>query len=360
MRAPHVLLTGATGSVGAEVLARLVAAGTRVSALIHRNGRFLASDGSVVESPEADSLSGNVRLDGFGLSTNERLELGRSVTCIVHCAATTDFGASQDEYDELNVGGTRHAIGLAREWDVPLVHISTAYVCGLRNDVIGEDELDAGQEFGNGYEQSKFRCEQLIRDASSHGLRAAVVRPAIVVGRSTDGAIREYKNMYPVVKLIVEGKLRSLPGRYDATLSLVPVDYVADVIAAVVFDIKSAVGGTYHAVGAADLSLRDVSDVFAEYPSFAVAKFVPAASFSIDDLERNEREYYLRIGARYTSYFGRRVGFDATNTEKLLGRRAPATGKDYLRLLLDFCLDSGYLGTPLPSIDDVLRRLGTE
>ena len=58
------------------------------------------------------------------------------------------------------------------------------------------------------------------------------VRPGIVTGVSTDGAIRDHKNLYTVVKLMVEGKLRTLPGRYDATLSLAPVDHVADIVTA--------------------------------------------------------------------------------------------------------------------------------
>ncbi|UGT45241.1 SDR family oxidoreductase [Nocardia yamanashiensis] len=349
-----ILLTGASGLVGAEVAAKLAAAGKTVHAVLHSNSAITRNDGTPFE-PHA-RVHGDIRLPGFGIV--DAPQLPDEIGLIVHCAATTAFDAAEDVYDELNVRGAQHAIELALAWNVPLVHVSTAYVCGMRGGVIGEDELDAGQSFGNGYERSKLRAEQLVRAAGARGLRWSIVRPGIVTGATGTGAIRDYKNLYTVVKLMVEGKLRTLPGRYDATLSLAPVDHVAEVIAAAALDFPHAQGRALHAVGRDTLSLREVSDVLAEYPSFEVATFVPETSFDADDLEPIEREYFRRIGVLYTSYFQRRLAFDATGADELLGRPSPATGKDYLRTLLDYCLESGYLGAPLPSIADMLARTG--
>ncbi|WP_330253225.1 SDR family oxidoreductase [Nocardia sp. NBC_00565] len=347
-----VLVTGAAGLVGAEVVARLAAASRPVAAVLHSNSTIVCNDGTVLEAGTA--VAGDVRVPGFGLAERDVEDLSERVGAIVHCAATTAFDAAAADYEELNVRGTANAIALASQWDVPLVHVSTAYVCGMRGGTVTEDELDAGQTFGNGYEESKFRAEQLVRAAGARGMPWVIVRPGIVTGASDTGAIREYKNLYTVLKLMVEGKLRSLPGRYDATLSLSPVDHVADVIAAAVLDFDSAHSRTLHALGRDTLSLREVSDVLAEYPSFEVATFVPETTFAEDDLEPIEREYYRRIGSLYTSYFRRRLVFDTTRADVLLGKLSPPSGKEYLRLLLDYCLESGYLGMPLPSIEDVL------
>ncbi|MTE14557.1 SDR family oxidoreductase [Nocardia aurantiaca] len=351
-----VLLTGASGLVGAEVAARLSASGRTVAAVLHTNAEIRRNDGTGYE-PDL-RIFGDIRSPGFGLELAAPAGLADRVGMIVHCAATTAFDATAETYEALNVRGAEHAVTLALAWGVPLLHVSTAYVCGLRHGVIREDELDAGQSFGNGYEQSKLRAEQVIRAAGERGLRWAVVRPGIVTGALADGVIREYKNLYTIVKLMVEGKLRTLPGRYDATLALAPVDHVADVIAAAVADFGSVEASTLHAVGRDTLSLREVSDVLAEYPSFEVATFVPESSFRPEDLDPIEREYYLRIGALYTSYFQRRLNFDTGNADRLLDRLPPRTGKEYLRLLLDHCLESGYLGAPLPSIAETLARTG--
>ncbi|MFT4126326.1 MAG: SDR family oxidoreductase [Gordonia sp. (in: high G+C Gram-positive bacteria)] len=346
----HVLLTGASGLVGAEVAARLEAAGRPVVALTHRAAHLVGNDGRDVAVTA--SLAGDVRLPGFGVA---RIP---DVGVIVHCAATTAFDAPAADYDELNVAGTAHAIEVARRLDVPLVHVSTAYVCGMRGGTVAETDLDVGQEFGNRYERSKFRAEQRVTAARRDGLRAVTVRPGIVAGESVDGGIRDHKNLYTVVKLMVEGKLRTLPGRYDATISLAPVDYVADVVTAATCQAADLDGQCFHAVGAHALTLRELSDVLAEYPSFAVATFVPATSFDAAALAPVEREYYRRVGSLYTSYFERRIHFDTTNAEALLGRPSPDCGADYLRLLLDHCLEIGYLGSPLPSVESVLARFG--
>jgi nucleoside-diphosphate-sugar epimerase len=353
----HVLVTGAAGLVGVEVIARLQAHGTPVIALTHNVGEFVANDGALIAPRRV--VAGDVRERGFGARVREVADdLRREVGAIVHCAATTAFDATDEEYATLNVAGTANAIELARRWDVPLVHVSTAYVCGLRTGRIAEDDLDAGQRFGTRYEHSKFRAEQLVDDARADGLRAVTVRPGIVTGTTADGAIRDHKNLYTVVKLMVEGKLRTLPGRYDATISLAPVDRVADVVTAAALRADDLDGMTLHAVGSHPLTLRELSDVLAEYPSFAVATFVPDSAFDVDALDAIERDYYLRVGSLYTSYFARRLSFDTTHADALLGSPSPECDVEYLRLLLDHCLDIGYLGAPLPDVEAILARLG--
>ncbi|MFC9895182.1 SDR family oxidoreductase [Nocardia sp. NPDC127579] len=344
------LVTGASGLVGAEVVARLAAAGRPITALLHKDSSITRNDGTVLEPGVA--VSGDIRLPGFGLLERDATELAERVGIIVHSAATTSFNAAPADYEELNVRGTAHAIELARDWDVPLVYISTAYVCGTRGGVVGEDELDVGQSFANGYEESKFRAEQLVRASEVDWV---VVRPGIVTGASGTGVIRDYKNLYSVVKHIVQGRLRTLPGRYDATLALAPIDHVADVIAAAALDFDSAAGRTLHALGRDALSLREISDVLAEYPSFAVATFVPDTAFDESALAETERTAYRRVGSRYTSYFQRKLTFDTTRADILLGRPSPPTGKEYLRVLLDYCLESGYLGALPGEVEGAAR-----
>jgi thioester reductase-like protein len=358
-----ILVTGATGLIGAEVVARL-SPRRPVIAVTHRQPQVIRTDGSTVISDEYGQwwsgggvarLAADVREPGFGLAGQVLDELGEAVGCIVHAAATTAFDAPEAEYRLLNVAGTEHAIDLAHRWNVPMVHVSTAYVCGRRSGTIAENELDTGQDFSNGYERSKCRAEQLVNQAP---VGSVILRPAIVTGEAATGAIRDYKNLYTLVKLIVEGKLRRLPGRYDATLSLVPVDYVADAVVAATELVHtgdaSILGRTFHLQGANTLSLREVSDVLAEYPSFEVGTFVPPTAFSVEDLDPIERDYYERMGAQYTCYFDRIRTFDDNNTRTLLGLVPSATGVDYLRSLLDFCLAAGYLGRPLPSISEIL------
>lgn len=351
----RVLVTGAAGHVGADTVARLVRDGHRVIALVHSRSEVVANNGRRVRP--ARMVRGDVRAPGFGLDADTARDLAADVDLIVHCAAVTDFGLPEGRYTELNVDGTARALDLARDWRCDLLYVSTAYVCGEHTGTFTEGQLDVGQRFGNAYERSKFRAEQLVR---ASGVRWAVVRPGIVSGEFSTGHSREHKHIYQVLKLIVEGKLRTLPGHYAATLGLSPIGHVADTIAAVATTFPDNVGHTFHAVGADPLSLRAVSDILAEYPSFRVADFVPPSAFDTADLDAIERGYYHKVGSLYASYLSRRIEFDSTNTRDRLGITPPAAGAGYFRRILDSCLRTGYLGRPEPSVAEVLAALQRE
>ena len=293
-------------------------------------------------------LAGDVTKPGLGLPPEIQAELTGSLSRIVHTAAVTEFGLPAEVYRRVNVDGTANVVEFARAGGTPLVHVGTAYVCGERDGVVTENELDVGQRLANDYEESKLASELAVRKAGADGLPCAVVRPSIVMGAERTGATREYKHIYVVLKLMTEGKVRTLPGHYDAVLDLVPVDFVADVIAEVTTRFAEAEGHTFHAVGC-ELRLRDFSDILAEYPSFQVAHFVPPAIFDADLLPRPEQLYYRRILSLYDSYLRRRAHFDSSAADAFVARRRPSSGKAILRRALDYALTTGYLGSAPPA-----------
>ncbi|WP_078943406.1 SDR family oxidoreductase [Streptomyces aureus] len=341
-----VLVTGASGFVGTEVTARLTAAGHTVLAVLHHNGDLVRNNGrGLAPGPGTlTRIAGDVTRPGLGLSGDDR-RLAADADRIVHCAAVTDFGLPGGRYERVNVEGTRHVLGLALAGRTPLVHVSTAYVCGERDGIAYEDELEVGQRPGNDYEKSKLAAETLVRKAAADGLPVTVVRPSIVTGATRTGRVRDLKTVYPVLRVLTRGLLRTVPGHLDAVLDLAPVDRVADLVTEAATRFEDAEGRTLHAVGH-ELTLRDMSDVLAEYPSFHVPRFVPPSAFSARALPGRERPYYDRVVSLYAPYFRRRVRFDATRAGAF-GHRPPAKGAHaYLRRLLDHCLATGYLGPP--------------
>ncbi|MFR9797991.1 SDR family oxidoreductase [Streptomyces sp. MS06] len=343
-----VLVTGAGGLLGAEVTARLTAAGHAVLALVHRNRALVRNSGRrLTAGPGALTLvAGDITRPGLGLGGRDR-RLAAAADRIVHCAAVTDFGLPAERYDAVNVTGVRHVLDLASTGRTPLVHVSTAYVCGERDGTAREDELDIGQLPGNDYEKSKLTAEGLVRAAAAGGLPAAVVRPSIVTGAARTGRIRDFRTIYPVLRVLTRGLVRTVPAHSDAVLDLAPVDRVADLVAAAALRFPDAEGRTLHAVGH-ELTLRDFSDVLAEYPSLAVPRFVPPSAFSPADLSDRERRYHDRVISLHTTYFRRRLHFDDAQAASFTGRRAgPRAARPYLRRLLDHCLTTGYLG-PAP------------
>jgi nucleoside-diphosphate-sugar epimerase len=360
--ARQILITGASGAVGVEMAAELAGRGEKVVAMVHRarelrrsRGRLLApSDGNL------EILRADVTDPWLGLGRPAYRRLQAATDLIVHTAAVTAFGLPERLYAAVNDTGTRHVLALAerdRGGPIPLIHVSTAYVCGDRRGVIREDELEAGQRFVNAYEQSKYHAELSIRQARARGVPSAVVRPSVVVGAGKDGATREFTNVYVLLKVLLEGRVATVPGEYDAVLDLVPIDYLTAFLSAVALDFDRASGKTFHVVGDSAVSLLDCNEVLAEYPSFHVPRIVPPQAFSRGALSSVERRYYDRIVALFEPYMARHAVFCAAQARDFLPNLAAPASKTLLRRLLDYCVRRGYLGAALPAVQSVLSSL---
>jgi len=106
-----------------------------------------------------------------------------------------------------------------------------------------------------------------------------VVRPSIVVGDSQTGEIDRFDGVYLLILLIVTSPpdfALPLPGRGDAPLNIVPIDYVARAELAIGRDPR-AVGGTYHIVDPAALTVRRVFELVARAGGRRMPRgFIPA------------------------------------------------------------------------------------
>ena len=189
-----VFLTGATGFLGMEILARLVERGNRVVALVRASDQIEA-DARIAEvlttlygepdrySSQVQALAGDVTLPLLGLG-EKYTAVAAQVDYVVHCAASISFTLSLSEARAINVNGTRAVIDFARAAQDRgsldhFIHVSTAFVAGRHRGVFREDQLDVGQTFRNTYEQTKWEGEQLIRGS---GLDYTIFRPSIIHG----------------------------------------------------------------------------------------------------------------------------------------------------------------------------------
>jgi thioester reductase-like protein len=241
-----LLLTGATGFVGMEILARYLER-TETSVFV----AIRAPDAAHAQTRVGDTLEGlfgdrnayrdrvfalcaDIEQPGLGLSDAASDALAEQVTDIVHCAASVSFSLPLDRSRRVNVDGTHNMLGLAercrrRGGLDRFSYISTAYVAGRHGGEFGEDDLDIGQSFRNPYEQSKFEAERLVR-AYSRRLPIQIFRPSIIVGEQSTGWTASFNVLYTPLKAFVRGKLPALPARRSAPVDVVPVDYVADAV----------------------------------------------------------------------------------------------------------------------------------
>ena len=198
-----VFLTGATGFVGMEILARYLERTDRpvyapcAPATRRRPRGGCATRSGACSGTRMPSRTGCTRSPptssnrAWARPSRARAVWPSQVTDIVHSAASVSFTLPLDRSREINVEGTRRMLELAelcqrRGGLEHFSYISTAYVAGTHKGEFSEDQLDVGQRFRNPYEQSKFEAERLVRAAEGR-LPIQVFRPSIVVGERTTG-----------------------------------------------------------------------------------------------------------------------------------------------------------------------------
>jgi thioester reductase-like protein len=339
-----VLLTGATGFVGTEVLARLLGEGDdRVVAIVRardgddarRRAAALLDGLGAAPSQRARvrAVAGDLTAAGLGLSAADTTRLIDEVTAIVHCAASVSFTQSLAEARAINVVGTRGVVQLAQRIAARgrlrrLVHVSTAYVAGRHHGRFTERDLWVGQAFRNSYEQTKAEAEALVRRAAAR-LPAVVVRPSIVVGDSGTGWTQSFNVLYWPLRAFARGLLPTIPARADGRVDVVPVDYVADVILHLLRE-RPDVRGTVHAAAGDDaLTVEQLIHLACA----TLGREPPALGAVSGDLARRSEH-----GAAYLPYFDMQVVFDDAAARAILRPVgiAPTPLSSYFETLLDF------------------------
>src|ERR687897_104119 len=228
-----VVLTGATGFVGSELLARLLRRGSRRVYALVRASDHDAAAARLPAHERLTAVAADIERPGLGLDRRTADAIAEEATTVVHCAASVSFGLDLEQSRRVNVDGSRRMVELAercaRRGDglERLSYISTAYVAGTHRGVFGEDQLDVGQRFRNSYEESKFEAETLVRERA-RGLPLQVMRPSIVVGDSRTGRTSSFNVLYGPLKAFARNAIPAIPARRSSPVDIVPVDYVAN------------------------------------------------------------------------------------------------------------------------------------
>jgi thioester reductase-like protein len=352
-----LLLTGATGFLGMDALARLLerereGEQEQVAVLIRarddagarqRLHELLARlyDKPPAAARRVRAVRGDLLEPGLGLSAGDRQWLIDSVERIVHCAASISFELPLEQARESNVLGVERVLELARAIADGgtlrrVVHVSTAYVSGRHAGEFRERDLDVGQQFRNTYERSKHEAERLLRDAED--LPLAVARPSIVVGDSVSGWTSAFNVLYWPMRAFERGLLDEVPAREDSIVDFVPVDYVTNGILALLDDEGAA--GTYNLVAGADaLSAGELVQLHS-----AVTGREPVRFVAQDDGAGAGAGGVPAGGESFVPYFDVRCRFGDERARELLARVGVVRPdpQDYLARLIAYARASAW------------------
>jgi probable F420-dependent oxidoreductase len=260
-----ILLTGATGSLGGQLCAELLtatpasihclvraadrdAAGARLTARLTALGDRAPASGLRLTAVPADLTASRL-----GLAAREYDALAKTVTTIVHCAASVDLVASYDELAPVNVGSTQNLIALARRRHEltgrsPAFHYVSTLGVFLDARRTGRGDIDENEDVSEatsgplGYPRSKAVAELALRQS---GLPVTVYRPAVVTGDSRSGRTSSSDLLTPLLWACVA--LGAVPGNAETEIPAERVDVVARSIAALITAPEQA-GRAYHLI----------------------------------------------------------------------------------------------------------------
>jgi nucleoside-diphosphate-sugar epimerase len=283
----RVLLTGATGFLGKEILSQ-AAEEPRIVELVavlrpetirdpktkevekvlspRERGGLLLERLHIAKGRRKKFrfIAGDIEQPNLGVAPEEFDHLRRTLTHVIHCAASVSFEDPYETSYRANVLGCRNALtfslALQETPGSPFVHhvtVETSYIHGRKRHAIAQEHtLEFPRHFYNNfYELTKAMASvETDRFLIDKGLRVAQLLPSIVIGHSRTGnnrgdtkvvnapinafgrvrqALDQAAGVSEQLKTWLVSKLASsFPGDPTAELNLVPVDRVASGILA--------------------------------------------------------------------------------------------------------------------------------
>jgi nucleoside-diphosphate-sugar epimerase len=353
-----LLITGASGLVGGELLARLIPAkpGVRIYILARDPARVPAR----FRGPQVSILTGDIRRPLLGLSDWQATALRRTVTEIVNCAGDTRLDAPIDEARETNFTGTGNLLRLAADCErlIKFLHVGTVYVAGRLSGPIPEAVITHSQRFSNAYQLSMYEAESMVAGFAGT-LPAVIARLSTIVGDSL-GIVRKQNCVHHLLRLFPRSHLQQAPCEPKALVDLISSDWAADALAWLFLN-RFQSGGVWHisdgptAAFTMEEMLAETHRLFAHHPKaqrwlpIEVPRMVSLSEYE-EFVERAESSgsHLTAELLRSVSYFLPHLGiaqtFENHRTRALLApsRLEPPPVRQLYADVVRWCLDTDW------------------
>jgi thioester reductase-like protein len=393
----NILLTGATGVVGARIVSELLTkTDAQIFCLLRGNDinqvKQRLTELVKVYDPQ-NKLSelfnarvipilGNVSQKRLGLEGNTYARLLQQIDHVFHAAANVSMIASYKQLAEVNVKGTEEIIDFCLAGRIPLLYTSSYSVMGSKSFdpgfVFKENQLDIGQRFEyQDYEKSKWEAEKRIHKAGKCGLSWIIARLGDVFGDSETACypLTQTTNRsiyYEVIKSITDTGIFFFA---SDPLYLTSVDYVAQ---ACVYLARhpDAQNQTFHLCNPDVQLMRDFVNLLVEYGykvkimsledylvlfrANAVEKDGKPCSSSFTNLMLF-LEYTLGLESLLASDPGKKtVRIDTTKACKILTEadiKCPPITQELMNSYLEYCISEGFISPPSQPISATIKAL---
>ena len=184
-----ILVTGATGLVGGNLIWHLLKENDRIVAIRRRTSKpeVLRIIFSFYTSTPDDFLD---RIDWIIADVLDERSISvamKNISIVYHCAAIVSFVNSAEIISDTNVTGTRNVVRAALENNITkLCFVSSIAACGGSGDDKPIDEETGWKDSNHHspYKLSKYYSEQEVWKGIKEGLNAVIVNPGVILGVS--------------------------------------------------------------------------------------------------------------------------------------------------------------------------------
>lgn len=240
-----ILVTGATGFLGAELIDQLTTKQLKVRALRRKTSKIpaLLEDNALIDWRVADINDPE--------SLSEQFE---GITHVYHCAAFISFNPKdKSKLFKVNIEGTSNIVNLCLDLGIRLLHVSSVAALGnaKRDQQITEKDFWEYDANVHAYAISKYEGEMEVWRGIAEGLDAVIVNPSVIIGKNAG-----YSGSGAIFKLVKEG----LKFYTDGATGIVDVK---DVAKAMIILMGSHISAERFTLSAANLHYRDFFEAIA-------------------------------------------------------------------------------------------------
>jgi dihydroflavonol-4-reductase len=234
-----ILVTGATGFLGTELIKQLTAQNIKVRALKRSTSTIpqLLANNTLVEWFVADINEPETLADAF-----------ENITQVYHCAAFISFDPKDKaKLLKINIEGTSNIVNLCVHHQARLVHVSSIAALGnaKKGEQITEKDFWEYDAHVHAYAISKYEGEMEVWRGIAEGLDAVIVNPAVIIGKNAG-----FTGSGAIFKLVKDG----LKFYTDGATGIVDVEDVAKSMIALM---NTKISGERYTLSADNLNYKD-------------------------------------------------------------------------------------------------------
>ena len=254
-----ILLLGATGFLGAHILDNILTNTTsKVYCLIRNKNQISNTERlrKIINYYFGDKynklfdkriivVDGDITKKDLGLDSNCYKNIVKHISCVLNSAALVKHYGNINDFNNINIHGTKNVIDFCMKNNKKLYHISTISVSGLtkyniqKNNTcfFKETNLYINQNLNNAYIYTKFQAEISILEAIEQGLNATILRLGNISNRYSDGKFQiNFSDNAYLNRMKSFISMEMIPDNFiNHAIDFSPVDFCADAIVKIVF-----------------------------------------------------------------------------------------------------------------------------